>query len=199
MSFIERTALPDDADAVSAIINKAGAGLVSHLLDKLLPGFSGESLLSSVLLQGGEPYSLDNMLLLEHEGKPAGLLFSYPAAAHAIHPLMNGFVPSARIDAARPILERSVPGSLYVNCLWTAEELRGTPAEDLLLERAVQQAAKLDLVRISLFCWNDDADGLRFYARHGFELAEHFPRESLPIKGHDAGGSLLCKSVSLLS
>ncbi len=195
MSFTERAALSDDADAISAIINKAGAGVVSHLLDKLLPGFSGESLLSTVLLQGGGAYSLDNMLLLEHRGKPAGLLFSYPASEHVIHPLMNGFVPSARIDAARPILERSVPGSLYVNCLWTDDELHGTPAEDLLLERAAQRAAKSGLARISLFCWNDDADGMRFYARHGFEVAEHFPREALPIKGHDSGGSLLCKVV----
>jgi ribosomal protein S18 acetylase RimI-like enzyme len=189
----ERAPFHDEAELLAGIINETSEGVVSWLLGGIAPGMSGTALFAAALMRDAGAYSLDNMLLFEESGTVRSLLFSYPAALHRIHPAMSGFVKTAKIDAARPMLERSVPGSLYVNTFWVAKDRRGTGTADLLMQRAEARAQKVGLNGISLFCRHSNPGALRFYRRCGFETVEQFPFPVPSTKGGMEGGSLLSR------
>ena len=193
--FTFRQAISGDADQIAAIVNATSAGVVTHLLDGLVPGLSAESILSVAFMKGHGPYHTDNVILSGKENRITSLLFTYPAADHKIPVLMASLLPSKRLKAVRPILERGVPDSLYINTFWLAEELRGSGHATALMLEAVSRCRTLGFDRISLFCWNDNEQALRFYAREGFSIVEHLPPEELSLKGHSQGGSILCRHL----
>ena len=193
--FTLRQALSGDADQIAAIVNATSAGVVTHLLDGLVPGLSAESILSVAFMKGHGAYHTDNVILSGKEDRITSLLFTYPAADHKIPVLMASLLPAKRLKAVRPILERGVPDSLYINTLWLAEELRGSGHATALMLEAVGRCRTLGFDRISLFCWNDNEQALRFYAREGFSIVEHLPPEILSLKGHSRGGSILCRHL----
>lgn len=193
--FTFRQATPDDAEDIAAIVNLTSAGVVTHLFGGLVPGLSAESILSVGFMKGHGPYHTNNVILSGIRGRLTSLLFMYPASEHKVPILMASLMPAKRLKAVRPVLERGVPGSLYINTFWIAEELRGNGHATALMVEAVSRARSLGLDRISLFCWNDNEPALRFYAREGFALVEHLPPETLAIEGHTRGGSILCRHL----
>ncbi len=193
--FTFRQALPDDAEQIAAIVKATSAGVVSHLFEGLIPGLSAESILSVAFMKGHGAYHTDNVILSGTADRLTSLLFMYPAADHKIPTLMASLLPSKRLKPVRPILERAVPGSLHINTFWLAEELRGSGHAAALMLEATSRCRTLGLDRIGLFCWNDNEQALRFYAREGFTIVEHLPPEELSLKGHDLGGSILCRHL----
>lgn len=194
--FTFRFATPDDAEQIAAIVSLASEGVVTHLLEKLIPGLGAESILSAAFMKGEGPYVTENIILTEKDGAITSLLFTYPAAEHGVPPLMESFVPAKRMRAVRPILERALPGSLYINTLWLTDELRSNGHAAALLLEAKSRCRSLGLARLSLFCWNDNERNLRFYAQEGFSIEEHLPAELIPLPEHNRGGSLLCKPLT---
>ncbi len=194
--FAFRLATPDDAEQIARIIYDTSAGVASHLFDGLISGLDGKTLLSAGFMRGEGAYRAENIILSERDGAITGLLFSYPFSDHKVPAMMETFLPAKRLGIVRPLLERCVPDSLYINTIWLAESLRGKAMGDALLIEAAGRCRQLGFNRICLFCWNDNEHALHFYARHGFELTEHIPREQLPLDGHDKGGSLLCKTLN---
>lgn len=195
--FTERAPFPDETDRVAGLINEASSGLVSYLLDGILPGFQGESLLSAALMQGDSAYTLDSMLLLEDEAGLAGFLFAYPAERHVVHPAMTIFASAAKIEAARPLLALSIPGSLHINTLWVRDGLDGDDAVwDLLLRRAAEKAVHLGLPRLCLCCYDSEERLLRFLEGQGFVMEKRFSLD--PALGDQSGGGrLLCKTLEI--
>ena len=194
--FAFRLATPDHAEQIARIVIDTGEGVVGSLFDGLVPGVSSETLLSAIFMKGEGAYTTDNVLISEEEEAITSLLFAYPAQEHKVLSLMEGLLSPARLEPVRPFLERAVPDSLFVNTLWVAGHLRGQGFGDALLLEAAGRCRRLGFTRISLFCWNDNEYAMRFYTRHGFEMAEYLPREQLPLAGHDMGGSLLCKELN---
>jgi ribosomal protein S18 acetylase RimI-like enzyme len=187
----ERAPFHDEAEFLAGIINEAGEGVVSWLLDGIVPGIDGRAVFAAALMRDDGAYSLDNMRLFEEGGNVSALLFSYPAALHRIHPAMSGFVKSAKLDAARPMLERCVPGSLYVNTFWVAADRRGTGTADRLMQRAEVRAQETGMQGISLFCRQSNPRALHFYRRWGFETMEQFAFPVPSVEGGAEGGCLL--------
>lgn len=194
--FAFRLATPDYAEQIANIVIKTSKGVVDHLFDKLIPGVSTTTILSAAFMKGEGPYHTDNVILSEKDETVTSLLFAYPSAEHKVPLLMESLLPKKRLDPVRPILERTVPDSLFINTLWLAEHLRGKSMGDALLAEAAALCRQLGFSRISLFCWNDNEYAMHFYARHGFELTEHIPQEQLPLDNHALGGSLLCKTLN---
>ena len=197
MTLALHNANADNAEEVARIISQSSDGVVSHLLDGLIKGFSGETLLSTALMQGNPPYCLENVSLVTRGGGLVGLLFAYPATEHKISLIIRNFVPSRRLNSVRPILETAIPGSLYINTLWVEETQRSKGLGATLIEYAAALAKKQQIARLSLFCWNDNEQALRFYAREGFTIETHLPEELLPLEGHSKGGSILCKRLGI--
>ena len=193
--FAFRLATADDADAIARIVSDTSEGVVERLLGGLIPGLSATSILSTAFIKGEGAYRASHIILSEQDGAITSLLFAYPASDHKVPPLMQSFLPGKRLTPVRPILERAVPDSLYINTLWLAEALRGKGLGDALMVEAAGRCRQIGANRISLFCWNDNEHALQFYARHGFSLVEHIPPDMLPLEPHTQGGSILCKNI----
>lgn len=193
--FAFHTATPDDAEQIADIITKTSAGVVEHLLENLIPELSARSILAAAFMKGEGPYRTENVIRSLDGETIISLLFSYPSEEHKVPALMESLLPSGRLSAVRPILERSVPDSLYINSIWIAQEVRGSGHSDALMVEAVSRCRKLGRSRICLFCWNDNERAMRFYARHGFSLYEHLPPEKLSLKDHRLGGSILSMAL----
>jgi GNAT superfamily N-acetyltransferase len=191
--FALSRATPDDAEEIARIVIRTGEGVVEHLLDDLVPGVDSLAILTAAFIGGEGVYRVENMLCAWQADALVGLLFAYPSGEHRVPPLMESMVPAKRLRAVRPILERSVPDSLYVNTFWLTESQRGNGRADTLFSLAGQRCLALGLKRVSLFCWNDNPRAMRFYARNGCVVAEHLPPEALPLERHPLGGSILCK------
>ncbi len=194
--FTFHQATPDHAEQIAKIVADVASGVVEHLLDKLIPGLTGQHFLSVAFMKGEGAYDAKNVICSLSDEEITALLFCYPSEEHRIPTLMESFVPSKRLKPVRPILENAVPESLYINTIWLAEDLRGNGHAAALMLEAQSRCRALDRRRISLFCWNDNERGMRFYARQGFELVEYFPPEKLSLPGHEQGGSILCKTLS---
>lgn len=184
-------ATPDDAEQIADIVIDTSGGIVERLFDGLIPDVTPQMVLSAAFVQGEGQYKTENVICLKSDDTIAGLLFSYTAEEHKIPSLMESMLPSKRLAPVRPILERSIPDSLYISTIWVDEALRGEGYADLLMLEAVSRCRALGLNKISLFCWNDNERALRFYARKNFTLHEHLPPELIRLKGHPLGGSLL--------
>lgn len=190
--FTFRQAVPDDAGQIAQIIAITSAGVVGYLFNGLIPGLPGEDIIAAAFIKGQAPYETRNVILSGTSDNITSLLFMYPSAEHVVPVLMESFLSAKRLKAVRPILERSVPDSLYINTFWLAEEFRGGGRSAALMEEAKSRCRELGFDRISLFCWNDNEQALRFYAREGFTIVEHLPPEELTIEGHSRGGAILC-------
>ena len=194
--FIERAPFPDEADYIAALINTSSHGLVSYLLDGILPGFSGESLLSAALMQGDSGYALKSMLALEDEAGIAGLLLAYPAEDHVVHSAMAIFASRAKIDAARPLLEESIPGSLHINTLWARDGVDFEAVMNLLLRRAKDQARQLGLAGLCLCCLDSELQAIRFFEEQGFTMEKRFTLDP-EVADRSGGGRLLHKNLEI--
>jgi ribosomal protein S18 acetylase RimI-like enzyme len=190
-----RQATPDDAENAARIVILTGEGVVERLLDGLVPGVDSLTILTAAFISGEGVYRTENMLCGWQEDSLVSLLFSYPSWEHRVPQLMESMVPAKRLRAVRPILERSVPDSLYINTLWLADNLRGNGRADALFAAAARRGLALGLKRISLFCWNDNKRAMRFYARNGCSIAELLPPDMLPLEGHPQGGAIWCREL----
>lgn len=194
--FTFHYATPDDAEAIARIVVRNSGGIAEHLFDGLIPGLNAASILATGFMKGEGPYRAENVIHATKDGETIALLFSYPASEHKVPELMSSFVPVKRINAVRPMLEKTVSDSLYINTLWLAEDLHGKGYGDALMMEAASRCRQLGFTRISLFCWNDAERSMRFFARHGFTLAELLPRDLLPLSQHPDGASILCKNLN---
>jgi GNAT superfamily N-acetyltransferase len=195
MMLALRQATPDDSEDAARIVILTGEGVVEHLLDGLVPGVDSLTILTAAFIGGEGVYRTENMLYERREDALTVLLFAYPSEEHRVPPLMESMVPAKRLRAVRPILERSVPESLYINTLWLTEHLRGNGLADELFAAALCRCAALGLRRVSLFCWNDNARAMGFYARNGCFVAERLSPEDLPLERHSLGGSIWCREL----
>ena len=193
MGLIELKPGPDDAALVASLVNRAGKGVISYLLDGIAPGFSGEELLAATM-RDESLYGPDCTLLLQREGRPAGLLIAYPAELHVVHPTMNIFVSSAKIRNVRPMLEAAEPDSLHINTFWV-DETSGGEAADLLLRRALEQASALGRETIGVFCRQSEPGERQFFEAAGFRPRTMFAPEEFRPGGAPEGGCLLVKEL----
>ena len=204
MTFALTRATPDNVDDIAQIISQSSGGVVTQLLDGLIKGLSGETLLATALMQGSAPYNTDNIYLITQNSAPnnptnasiVGLLFAYPDSEHKISLIMKNFVPTRRVNPVRAILETAVKDSLYINTLWVNEEHQSDGLADALLDHTCAIAEANGITRLSLFCWNDDERKLFFYINKGFSVEQQLSVEQIPLEGHDLGGSILCKQLS---
>lgn len=196
MSLTLRQADPEDALAIARIVREVSAGVADFLLHRVALAVPAERVLASLVMETGNPFSHENILLLERDAGPAGLLLAYPWRMYGVPDVLTRLVSRKRLDMLRGMLGAADPDSLYINTLWVDEPLRGCGAADDLMDCALLMAREMGLCRISLHVWNDNARALRFYSRHGFQATARYdvPRHrQLP---HDHGYSLLVRPLS---
>ena len=172
-----RLAEPADAPELAARIREVSPEVTDILLKGLLPGIGPEQILAMVLRDASSHFSHRNCVLAELDGRPAGLLFAYPAELQAIPPLMARVVPASRLDPLRELLTLCEPGTLYVNTLLA----------DALVDYARFWAEGEGMRGVSLFAWRDNARACAFYRRQGFRPLRELAAQGSLAKTHDKG------------
>ncbi|MDL2280174.1 hypothetical protein LJC15_05920, partial [Desulfovibrio sp. OttesenSCG-928-G11] len=158
-----RAPQPDECDQLAAIVDQAGGGVVSFLLDGLIPGFSGQSLLAAALRRDQELYGHDSTLILEKQGRIAAMLVVDPAEKHVVHSALNMVAPAARINAVRPMLEAAVPGSLHIDIFWLHKDLGTDKDAQLLLRAACEKAGAMGRGSLGVFCRQSQQSDMLFF------------------------------------
>lgn len=181
----------DDAPALAAILNKAGGGVISYLLDGLIPGLDGESVLAAALRRDQELYSPDSTLLVEKQGRIAAMLGVCPAEAHVVPPALSMLVSGKKLKTVRPLLEAAVPGSLHINVFWLDKDLCGEADARMLLLAAEERAKSLGLPALSVFCRLGEEKEIAFFTASGFCEHRRFAPAEFAVNGKEEGGLLL--------
>ena len=195
MPLTLRQADPEDAEQIARIVREVSGGVADFLLRGASLLVSPERLLSSLIMEAGNPFSHENVLLLERGATTAGLLLAYPWTLHAVPDILHKLVPRKRLQLLDGLLQMADADSLYINTIWVAESWRGTGAADELLECALLLAAEHGLGRVSLHVWADNARAVRFYHRHGFAVVQHFDIPRQRLLPHDGGNFLMSRPV----
>ncbi|MDQ7830104.1 MAG: GNAT family N-acetyltransferase [Desulfovibrionaceae bacterium] len=189
MSLTLRQADPEDAMDMARVIREVSAGVADFLLHRVSLAVSTERLLASLVMETDNPFSHENALLLEHDGRLAGLLLAYAWERAGYPDILQKLVARKRLEMLDGMLRVADVHSLYINTLWVDETLRGTGAAGDLLECAALLARDQGLPRVSLHVWNDNARAVRFYQRHGFTVARHYDVPRYRQLQHDGGFS----------
>ena len=194
--FIFQNATADNADEIASIVIEHSDGVVEKLFKGLIPGLSAASILSAAFIKGEEPYQPENVFCSIADGVIISMLFCYPAASHKIPALLESFIPNKRLQPVRPILERSLPDSLYVNTMWIAPSHRTECARKSLLRMAENICSEKGLDSLSLFCWHDHVEDMRFLQEQGFLIAEQLEQNVIPLENHPGGGAIMYKPLA---
>lgn len=190
-----RAPQPDECGQLAAIVDQAGGGVISFLLDGLIPAFSGQSLLAAALRRDQELYGRDSTLILEKHGHIAAMLTAGPAEEHVVHSALNLVAPAARIDAVRPMLEASAPGSLHIDIFWLHKDLGTEKDAQLLLRAACEKAGAMGRGSLGVFCRQNQQTDLDFFIGNGFVAHRQFPPQDFAPDGKPEGGALLLRQL----
>lgn len=190
-----RIAGGDDADVVASIITEVSEGMVEHLLEGSLSGFSAEKILALILSRGSGNLNLMNVFLVEVDHKLAGLLYAYDSKEQTISPIMESFLGKSKLDDLRPILEAKVEEAFWINTLWVHEEFRGKGLAQLLMELAEELARDRGFKYLALHCWADNSRGKRFYESQRFKRKGVIETAEVLKKRHPEAGELWVKRI----
>lgn len=186
-----RPATPDDAEAIVPLAQLAGHGIPDFLWTQAAKPGQTATDVGILRIRGDGNFSYRNAQLAILDGQIVGLLIAYRLPeSDAIDP--NDFAP-----LLRPLieLEQCVPGSYYINILATDPAHQGQGIGARLIERANALALEQRCSIMSLQVFEQNADAVRFYAREGFELAEH--RQAVPHACYPYTGRVLLMTRSV--
>jgi len=188
----------DDAEAMASIVRDTSGGLVDYLLSGLSRLVTAQDLLTSLIMEPGNPFSCENALVLRQGDALAGLLLAYPAELHRPPDILRRVVSGRKLRHIAGLLEGACPDSLYINTLWLDASYRGTGLADDLLQCARMLASEQGLTSLSLNVWADNSRALRFYQRHGFTTVRHCDIAYQADLPHHGGNFLMQRDLSPL-
>jgi len=165
-----RYATPDDALAMTELVNIAGEGLPLHLWTTLAePEGSPWDIGQQRARRDNGSFSYRNTILIELGGDVVSALISYPLPDQP-EPVNCEELPEIVVPLQE--LEDLVPGTWYINVLATYPEHRGSGYGAGLLSIAEQLAADAGKTSMSIIVSDANTGARRLYERHGYtELA----------------------------
>lgn len=175
--FIIRAALEQDCRDIARLFLIGSEGLAELIWGRACgPGETATDVGARRCARKGVPFSYENCVLAETQGKVVGLLHAYPEMS--IGPALAKIEPVLRPFAAL----RDV-GSFYLSALVVEPEYRRAGMGSQLLDIARQRASLHTLSRLSVVVLEQNQAAMRLYRRAGFVEADRaplFPHPALP-------------------
>jgi len=142
----------------------ASDGIAEYIWSRVeAPGISLLEIGERRYAREGTAFSYRNCLVAEKDGAVIGMLHSFPMQGP------DGGDTESEIDPVlAPYSELEDYGSLYISGLAIFHEYRGLGIGTRLLEEARRRARTLGLGRLSLICFEKNAQALCLYQRLGF-------------------------------
>lgn len=138
------------------------------------------------LARRGKPFSYENTLVAEKDGAVVGMMIAFPMQPRAAEgeekPVDPVLAPYAALEDY---------GSFYVAALALFHEFRGLGIGTRLLGEARRRSRVLGLGRLSLICFEKNANALRLYRRLGFRELARRPVVPHPFLNYREGHALL--------
>jgi len=137
-------------------------------------------------------FSYRNALVAEHRGEVVAMVLAYPL------PPADEMTPSGDYpEVLHPVieLERTVPGSFYVNMLATLPGFRGAGLGSLLLDAVAARATATGCGKLSVAVFEQNTGALRLYRRHGFREAARRPVIAHPCHPYDGDVLMLTRAL----
>ncbi len=180
-----------DGHEIASYISLAGDGLYEFLLDDLVPALEATDILRWAIASSETPLSYRNCFVAvdTNSRQLAGVVNSFPADLLREHGL--GFLPSARTQHVRAILDLQDWGSWFINGLAVGERWRRKGIATQLLEHAASQAREAGFDRISLHVWADNLSACAFYKKIGFVALGTADITTSPRLPHTKGSILM--------
>ncbi|MEQ9527065.1 MAG: N-acetyltransferase [Parvibaculaceae bacterium] len=180
-----------DTENLVRYLLMAGEGLFEHLFDDAYPGLTARDALALGVGDETSPYHFENAYLVEMESGVVGCLVAFPADELGLPEIVYSVLPKERIDPARPLFERRVPDSFYINTLAVDEAARGQGVASLLLDFASELARSSGCDNLTLHAWGDNDIALSLYRAYGFHELEKIELPRTTTLAHDAPMLLL--------
>jgi ribosomal protein S18 acetylase RimI-like enzyme len=180
-----RPATRDDARAIAELFLISSDGLAAYIWGKMdMPGLSLIEIGTRRYAREGVAFSYQNCLMLEHQGRVAGMLHGYamdrdPAAAPDSDPVL------------RPYSELEDDGSFYVSGLAIDEDHRGRGYGAQLMAAGAAHARAMGRDRLSLICFERNTGAMRFYRRLGFRELDRRAIVPHPTLHYSDGDAIL--------
>lgn len=176
-----RTPYDSDADACIKLIYISGPELYAYIFVESEPKIY--ELIRFLYQAPGNPYSKDNVVVEEEDGRIRGLILGYPASdmkklgMQMLKCVKGIIIVGGIVNLLKMMfrlkLNKYFPGTdkdeLFISNLAVFEEHRGQGIAVKLLEKAEEMAMEKGLNKLSLYVEIDNAHAKRVYERFGFQ------------------------------
>lgn len=177
--IIYRPATVEDAEDITKFLDIAMEGIFEKYFTGIIPGVDYFQLMTGWIVDATQHYSYPNVTVAEQNGMILGHIMSYDSKYFYPSDEMKQFLPSDHYKWLNQYHKIGVPdNSLYIESLAVIQEYRSKGIGKELVECAVQQAKSNAYKKVSLFVFEDNKRGQKFYEREGFKLIEKFNLES---------------------
>jgi ribosomal protein S18 acetylase RimI-like enzyme len=171
-----RWATPDDAADMAFLMNEAGHGMPYWFWKQIAAeGQDPFEVGQARARRESGSFSYKNAVVVELEGKVAGMLLCY--VAEEMPEVEIEKLPERIQTAAR--LENRIAGAFNINALAMRPETRGQGWGKRLLDLVHTWAKERDCTRIGLLVEKGNEGALRLYQREGFSIKEEEPMAPL--------------------
>jgi ribosomal protein S18 acetylase RimI-like enzyme len=180
-----RRARREDARRIAELFRLASDGVADYVWTQLAegePGLSPLEIGARRYAREDVAFSYQNCIVAERGARVAGNCHAFvidtPSSTDGLDPVL------------RPYAELEAPGSLYISSLAVDPEAQRCGIGTGLLERAIDQAGRLGVDRLSLIVFEQNVGARRLYERFGFEEIDRRPIVPHPLI-HATGNALL--------
>lgn len=180
-----RPARRDDAPAIAALFLIASDGLARYIWSRIdMPGKTLEEIGAARYAREGVAFSYQNCLVAEHNGRVVGMLHSFA--------MDRPEVPETETDPVlRPYAELEDYGSLYISGLAVLPAYRGRGLGRSLLLAAHDRAKAMGRPRVSLICFEANANAMGLYRAEGYRELDRRPIVPHPDLHYTDGEAVL--------
>ncbi len=180
-----RPAVREDSAAIARYFLISSDGLADYIWSRIeMPGHSAAQVGAARYARQGVAFSYENCQVVERDGAVVGMMHCFPIE-------VSGETEEETDPVLRPYAELEDPGSLYISGLAIDPALRGQGLGTMLLQMAEAWAQTLGLPRLSLICFERNADALRLYERQGYRATLRRPLVPHPSLHYRDGDAIL--------
>lgn len=197
MDYIVRQGRKEEAYELAKLVNQAGQGPNSRGLD--LVGWSAEAKDGEDPYEVGkrtietetEPYSYNNMRVLECNGEIAALTLCFIAFKRTPEQ-MEKISEDFRVFKK---LTNTIPGTFYLDSIVAKPEFRGKGFGQVMLADSIELAKSKGYDAIYLLAFDKNVAGVALYEKNGFVAVRDLPAPNNPDMPYQGNVVLYKKDI----
>jgi hypothetical protein len=174
MSITVRPASLSDVSDIVPFLKISSGGMSDFLLMHLIPNMSVDDLIEMALTDENTTYYYPQFIVAEENNRIVGAAHFYSSDRHGLPDLMRSMIPKDKLDRLAPYFSSSVPNSMYIHAMATAESHRRSLC-GLLMGKKIETIAKIEnKTCLSAHVWRENKLVYTGLQIAGFRAVESF-------------------------